>query len=49
MINPGQLGIVREIVDTGQAVGTDFDTAVFSDTFDPSLTPMAITIRRLCR
>jgi hypothetical protein len=33
LINPGQLGIIRELVDTGHAVGIDFDTAVFSDPF----------------
>jgi Ca2+-binding RTX toxin-like protein len=34
LINPGQLGIIRELVDTGHAVGIDFDTAVFSDPFE---------------
>jgi Ca2+-binding RTX toxin-like protein len=33
IINPGQLGIIRELVDTGHAVGINFDTAVFSDPF----------------
>jgi len=33
LINPGQLGIIRELVDTGHAVGINFDTAVFSDPF----------------